>query len=213
MNKRVIEFTGPWKEAFGTPEKSGVWLVWGNSGNGKSSFVMQLCKELAHHGRVIYDSMEEGVGLTMQNTLSRFKMDEVNGRVTILDAIPLDDLSERLLKKKSAEFVIIDSFQYTQLNYKSYLKFKEKHKNKLLIFISHADGKMPSGRSAKSVMFDASQKVWVEGYVAFSKGRFIGKTGQYVVWDKGAEMCWGDKYNVNNNNHETNHSLSTKKQE
>lgn len=78
------------------------------------------------------------------------------------------------------------------MTYKAYLKFKERHPNKLLIFISHADGKNPSGRSAKSVMYDASLKIWVEGYRAFSKGRFFGSVGHYTVWDEGSRKYRGE---------------------
>ena len=39
----TFPFEGKWKEAFDTPENRGVWFIWGNSGNGKTSFVMQLC--------------------------------------------------------------------------------------------------------------------------------------------------------------------------
>lgn len=49
----------------------------------------------------------------------------------------------------------------------------------------------PAGKAAKSVMYDASLKIWVEGYKAISKGRFIGKTGEYVIWDDGARGYWG----------------------
>ena len=41
-------------------------VVWGKSGNGKTSFVLQLCKELTRYGKVAYDSLEEGSSLTMQ---------------------------------------------------------------------------------------------------------------------------------------------------
>ena len=56
----TFPFEGKWKEAFGTPERVGVWFIWGNSGNGKTSFVMQLCKELCKYDRVVYNSLEEG---------------------------------------------------------------------------------------------------------------------------------------------------------
>jgi putative protein kinase ArgK-like GTPase of G3E family len=59
MKKETLKLTGAWADAFGEPERIGVWFIWGNSGNGKSSFVMQLCKELAKFGRVAYDSLEE----------------------------------------------------------------------------------------------------------------------------------------------------------
>ena len=53
-------------------------------------------------------------------------------------------------------------------------------------------GKKPRGNAAVSVMFDATLKIWVEGYIATSKGRFIGSTGKYTVWDEGAEKYWGN---------------------
>ena len=37
QKKRTFAFKGEWKEAFGEPERTGVWFIWGNSGNGKSS--------------------------------------------------------------------------------------------------------------------------------------------------------------------------------
>ena len=85
MKFETLAFEGTWYDAFGTPERRGVWMVWGNTGNGKTSFVMQLCKELCRFGRVAYDSLEEGACLTMQNTLKRFNMQEVNRRFLLLE--------------------------------------------------------------------------------------------------------------------------------
>jgi len=150
---------------------------------------------------VAYNSLEEGASLSMQNTLRRFNMTEVNRRFLLLDCEPIDTLKERLAKRKSPDFIIIDSYQYTQLTYRTYLKFKEAHRDKLLIFVSHADGTIPAGRSAKSVMYDASLKIWVEGYRAISKGRFIGPEGKYIIWEEGARRLYGDNYkNINNDN-------------
>ena len=39
---RTLELTGAWAEAFGPMESSGVWFVWGRSGNGKTRFVHTL---------------------------------------------------------------------------------------------------------------------------------------------------------------------------
>lgn len=191
MNKKVLNLGGAWKDAFGEPEFCGVWLIWGNSGSGKSSFVMQLCKELCKNGRVFYNSLEEGTCVTMKNTLERFNMIEENGRL-LIESESMEELGKRLSKRKSPDFVIIDSFQYTQMNYKAYLKFKEAHRDKLIIFISHADGKNPSGRSAKSVMYDADMKIWVEGHRAFSKGRYFGEKGAYTIWQERAKIYWGE---------------------
>lgn len=129
--------------------------------------------------------------LTMQNTLRRFNMAEVNRRFQLLDCEPMSELGERMDKHKSPDFYVIDSFQYTQMSYKEYIKFKEAHRNKLLIFISHADGRNPDGRSAKKVMYDAALKIYVEGFRAFSKGRFSAPWG-FTIWDEGAVRYWGD---------------------
>ena len=190
----TFPFRDEWYDAFGEPERKGIWIVWGNSGNGKTTFVVQLCKYLCQFERVINDSLEEGVSLTMKNTLLRCGMLEVNRRFLLLDNEPMKDLSERLLRRKSPGIVVIDSFQYTQMTYKQYITFNKFSKDKLIIFVSHADGKLPSGRSARSVMYDASQKVYVEGYRAFSKGRFNGPKMQIDVWPEETEKYWGDKY-------------------
>ena len=190
MKKETLKLTGAWADAFGEPERIGVWFIWGNSGNGKSSFVMQLCKELAKFGRVAYDSLEGGASLTMQNTLRRFNMAEVNRRFQLLDCEPMSELGERMDKHKSPDFYVIDSFQYTQMTYRDYIQLKEEFPDKLFVFISHARGKNPKGDAATSVMYDADLKIWVEGYVAFSKGRYQGATGEYTIWEKGAYDYW-----------------------
>ena len=143
------EFTGPWLASIGRPARSGVWIVWGASGNGKSSFVMQLAKYLCRFGRVIYDSLEESTGLSLQMSLRRHKMDEVRRRLVILDREPVDQLEERLARRGSPQVVIIDSFQYSGLSYPAYKAFKERHPRKLFIFISHAEGSsaMPRART------------------------------------------------------------------
>ena len=41
-------------------------------------------------------------------------------------------------------------------------------------------------------MYDATLKIWVEGFKAFSKGRFIGQTGEFTIWDEGAARYWGE---------------------
>ena len=104
---------------------------------------------------------------------------------------PINDLTARLKMKKSARIVVIDSFQYMMMSYKDYIEFKSQFPDKLIIFISHADGKNPAGRSAKSVKFDAGLKIWVEGYRAFSHGRYKGPKEEYDIWTERALNYWG----------------------
>ena len=118
LNMKIprFEFSGDWQTSIGNPAKSGVWIIWGASGNGKSSFVMQLAKYLCSFGRVIYDSLEESTGLSFQMSLKRHKMGEVKKKLIILDREPMEQLEERLRRRGSPGIVIIDSFQYSGLN-------------------------------------------------------------------------------------------------
>ena len=198
IRRSSIELDGEWGKCIGTIDRHGVVFFWGNSGNGKSSAVISFCKELCTSGKVLYVSLEEGFSLSFQNTLKRFDMDSLGSRFQVLDHATPEELVERLCKPRSPEFVIIDSFQYFGMSYRKYQEFKEKLPNKMLVFVSHADGKQPSGRAAKAVKYDAMLKIWVEGFVAFSNGRFIGETGKAVIWEQGAWDYWNIRENNNN---------------
>lgn len=192
MRPEVFDLQGAWHDFIGRPERHGVWFIWGNSGNGKSSFAMQLCRELAQFERVAYNSLEEGTSLTMQRNLLRHGMGELGSRFVVIRE-DMATLMKRLRERKSYKVVVIDSFQYTQMTYKDYITLRDSFPRHLFIFISHAEGRHPAGRSARSVMYDASLKIWVEGYKAVSKGRFIGDTGEFIIWHKGADIYWGGK--------------------
>ena len=174
LERATYRLSERWHEAFGEIDRTGVWLIWGKSGSGKTSFVLELCKELARFGRVAYDSLEEGDSLTMKNAFIRAGMMDVARRVVLLNRESMADLHERLSRPKSPDIVVIDSFQYTRMRYAEYQRFKEAHADKLIIFVSHA-----------------TQKILVKGYVAISKGRFK-PGGRYVIWDEGARRVWGE---------------------
>ena len=191
IRRHTIHLDGEWGDCVGEIDRTGVVFFWGKSGNGKTSAVLTFGKTLTRFGRVLYDSLEEGLSASFLNALRRHAMQDCGRRFQVVAGESIEDLDERLMKRKSADFVIIDSFQYTQLNYKDYIAFKERHQDKMIIFVSHADGKQPSGRAARSVMYDAGLKIWVEGYKAFTNGRFFGPTGEYTIWREKAEEYWG----------------------
>jgi len=192
-----LDFAGEWLEAIGCPEPSGTWLIWGNPGNGKTRFALQLAKYLTTFGkRVAYDSLEEGVSLSLRNAIEDTNMQEVSRRFILLDKEPMTDLIDRLSKKKSPDVIIVDSIQYTGMNYSEYKALKDRFRSKLFILISHAEGSQPSGRVARSIRFDANVKIWVEGFQAFAASRYGGGE-PYVIWDEGAFKLTHPKTNNN----------------
>lgn len=185
-NIRNLAFEGEWFQAIGRPEVTGTWIIWGNSGNGKTRFALQLAKYLTSFGkRVAYDSLEEGVSLSLRNACADCNMQEVARRFLLLDMEPISELIARLEKPKSQDIIIIDSLQYTGLTYTEYKRLRDRFRTKLFILVSHAEGFHPAGRVARSIRFDANVKIWVEGYRAYPVSRYGG--GQpYTIWEEGA---------------------------
>ena len=193
IRNKTITLSGEWGGCIGEMARHGVVFIWGNSGNGKTSAIMQLCRELAigQGMKGLFLSLEEGYDVSIQNAIRRFGMQECKSRFQVIDSCSLQELTERLSKPRSEEFVVIDSIQYLELSYRQYKALKERFRAKLFILISHADGKQPEGRAARAIRYDAGLKIWIEGYKAFSKGRYIGPKGEAVIWKKGAEEYWG----------------------
>ena len=192
VKNRVLPVSPEWTGCLGWEiARHGVVFFWGNSGNGKSSAVMAFAKMLSGVGRVLYVSKEEGYSLSFQHTLSRFSMADCGASFQVIDDEDLETLTERLARPKSPEFIVIDSVQTMGMTYRDYRALKERFKSKMFILVSQVDGKQPDGRPARRMMYDADLKIWVEGYTAFSKGRFIGETGKYIIWQRGAAEYWG----------------------
>lgn len=181
---KVLPFEGEWKDSIGCPELTGSWIVWGNSGNGKTRFALQLCKYLCQFGRVAYDSLEEGVSVSLVKAIKETHMMEVRKKFVVLDKEPIDQLTERLEKPKSPDIVCVDSLQYTGMSYEQYKALKERFPKKLFIWISHADGTLPEGRVAKKVRFDSNVKVFVQAYRAEPVSRYGGGK-PYIIWEEG----------------------------
>lgn len=187
-NFKVLKFTDEWLNLVGMPEQKGSWFIWANSGNGKTVFASKLAKYLSNFGRVAYNSLEEGLSESLKRA---FKLAGIttNDSITLLDKESMTDLKERLRKKKAPKFIIIDSFQYSSLTKDSYKALLNEFDNKLFIFISHADGKKPSGRTANTVHYDSNVKIWIEGFKAYAKSRYGGGE-PLTIWQEGAEQYW-----------------------
>lgn len=183
---RTLPWEGEWKEAFGEPTTNEIWFISGNSASGKSSFVMQLARELCKYGTVLYESYEEGVSQSFQTRIKRFKMNEVQGRFRVATSDTYEDVVERLRRPRSPNFVIIDSFQYSEWSYQQAEDLIEMFPRKSFIFISQEDKGRPMGKPAVRLKYAAGVKVRVVGYQAMCQGRFIPEPGiVFNVWDSG----------------------------
>lgn len=188
----ILDFKGYWLNSIGCPELCGSWIIWGSSANGKTRFALQLAKYFASFHSVAYNSLEEGLSLSMKDAIMDVGMSDVNNSFVLLDKEPINLLVNRLRKRRSPRIVFVDSLQYTGMTYAEYIRITDEFRDKLFVFISHADGKEPKGNVAKSIRYDAFVKIYVEGYKAFPQSRY-GGGDEFVIWGLGADRYWGYK--------------------
>ncbi len=196
IRRSTITLSGEWGGCLGTIDRHGTAVMFGPSGSGKSNAAMTLAKELTRFGTVLYASLEEGFSVSFQNTLRRHGMAECGCRFQAVDKCSKEELNTRLFRKGSPEFVIVDSVQALKLRMKDYEYLKKQFPGKLFILVSRAKGREPWGDSAKEILYDADIKIWVEGGVAFTRGRFFGRTGQAVIWPDKAFDYYGKTENI-----------------
>lgn len=186
---KTLEFDAEFLDLVGMPEMKGAWLIWGNSGNGKTSFALQLAYYMTRFCKVVYDSIEEGMSKSMQDAIARIPFDNISKyRFSLLDGVGIQELREMLRKPRTAEVVFIDSLQYTGMNYNDYKALRDEFPRKLFIFISHADGQLPKGEVAKSVRFDSFVKIHVKGFIAYALSRYGGGKPYVISQLKAEEM-------------------------
>lgn len=183
---KTLPWDEKWSRPFGFVPINETWFISGATASGKSSFVMQLAKELANYGMVLYLSREEGISQSFKERVERFKMNEVQGRFRVATSDTYDELVDRLAKPKSPHFVIVDSFQVAEWTYDQAKRLIDRFPSKSFIFISQEHKGQPMGKAAVRLRYIAGMKVRVVGYKAFCQGRFTDDPGSYyTVWEEG----------------------------
>lgn len=199
---KVLGLAGYWLEVLGNLPVAFIAIIYGNSGNGKTEFCMQLAKILAAFDKVAWLSYEQGHGMDLQLAVERNKMDEVSGKFVIID--PLEGIDEAALsinpgktiyealdkymsKPKSPRFIFIDSLDYTQITIDQYFALKRKHgKKKTLIFISHAEGKYPATKTGRKIEYDGGVGIFVKKFIAYTHKNRFGGSKDHIIYEKRA---------------------------
>lgn len=173
-------------------------VIYGYSANGKTEFCIQLAKELTKFGKVLWLSYEQRHGYDLQKATKRNGMEEENGNFLIADPIGgkkegvsfLEELDEYLSRRNSADYIFIDSLDYTGFSERDYFFLKEKYEGKKsLIFIAHAhkSGKMKKAISDK-LMFDGGMGFLVKDFIAFPEKNRFGGNEPYVIYEERARQ-------------------------
>lgn len=194
VNKKfkTMGLSEEWQEYFGDVADSFEMILWGPSFAGKSSFINAFVAELARLNPVLYVALEEGISSTTKNKAIANKLNEIRGLRYANHETTFETLMVFLSKKRSPKVIILDSLQYMAMSYIDYKKMKEAFPRKTFIFISHAKGKNPDGKTAEKIRYDAGIKVRVESFIAFIESRYGGHKN-YVIWEQEAKRKFGVK--------------------
>lgn len=195
QNQKIeyLQLEGEWYEALGTPQNRGLWFVYGDSGSGKSTYLMKLSKQLAVTMKVTYNLLEEETDDSdyIKRTVL-CSMNDVSSNFHTV-SYTLDELDAYLEKSNRPGAVVIDSIIYATKDWDKWFAFKKKWAHKLILIVSgHAKGKNPRTDFEDKVKFDAKMKIFISGYLAVCQGRTIGPNGgTYIIYKEGYEKLNG----------------------
>jgi len=186
LTKKFITYPleGVWKAHLGLPERNFNMLVYGHSGAGKTDYVVKLSKELSPFARILYNSSEEGISATLQEAFIRNNMEQVKGRIILVND-NFKDMVERLKKKASPMIVIIDSRDYMNLSTEQFKSLKKLFPRKAFIITCWESGGKPKSQHAKDIEYMCDIKVRVARFKAHPRSRFGGNS-IFTIWDKKA---------------------------
>lgn len=195
----TVPFEGEWLAAIGRPELRGSWLVFGQSGSGKTTFALQLARYLSRFARVAYNTLEQGLSLSFQSAWIRAGMEEAGSAIVVLDKEPLPQLRQRLARRRSPQVIIIDSLTALPgFTRKDYLSLVGGFPGKLFVFLAHERKGLPDPAIAETVRRLSEVKIYVEGFRAHISSRYAcperGEgVSDYIIWRQGA-----DEYHLQN---------------
>jgi predicted ATP-dependent serine protease len=184
--KSILIEDDDFKKHLGEPQLGNShWLVYGNSGDGKTSYALQIVKELCKNHKVHYNTVEEGMKKSFKLALNRENMKGVTGFNYHQEKMP--DLKKRLERTRQAKIVVIDSVQYFFRGMKSkhYFDFICQFQDTTFIWISAAEGKNPKGKIAEDIYYDADIVINVRDFQAIVKKNRFEAYESRIIYEKG----------------------------
>lgn len=168
-------------------------VIYGFSGNGKTEFTIMLAKELSKHGRVLWLSYEQRHGYDLQMASKRNEMHKTSGNFLVSDPLAnlpkdvtlLQDLDNYLDRRGSADYVVIDSLDYTEFSKADYKYLKNKYFNKKgFIFIAHSSKNGSLNKAiGRDIVFDGGMGILVKDFIAYPDKNRFGGFEPFVVFE------------------------------
>jgi len=188
---RTFDFDGIWKDTMDNPEATGGWIIHGDEKQGKSTFALMLANYLTRFGKVLYISAEEGISKHFIKTMQRMGLDDKNRNFNIGEYQEWGELEERFKKRQCQKIIFIDNISkyIDEISKATLKKLLIDHPDKLIIFISHEERKLPDTAAGRFWRKMSKVIVRVEGLKAFVSGRCTG--GELIIDEERAMLYHG----------------------
>lgn len=165
---KTLPLSKQWADHLGNVERAGSILIYGESGHGKTTYALQLMRELCQNERVLYNSLEECGSLSLVKNLEMNGLQPYKNKYTIQKE-KVDKLILRLNRPQQPKIVFIDSIQecFDGKPANMYNKLVEMFPTTLFIGVSQVDGKgKPKGAVANKFYWLSQNRIVVEDFVA-----------------------------------------------
>jgi len=188
---KTFGFSGLWAQAMGEPTRNGIWTIYGKEKHGKTWFTLMIADVLSEFERVLYISAEEGMDKPFVEAVKRAGIKASKSRLNYLEYIPIDELEERLSKRKSPNVIILDNCTIYAPDFKGGVlrKLMHKYPGKLFIYVAHEEKNEPSNALGQMAKKLSKIIVRVQGLTAFISGRCPG--GTISIDEQKSQLFWG----------------------
>jgi len=175
---------GKFKDLIGALSITGSWMIYGGSGEGKTTFALMLLKFLCDFKKCAYIPLEEGLSPSFQYSFNEANLLSSSANLRLWKEHTVDDIDEELSKSRAPEVIFIDSLQYlrkskssvNQITKFEYIEMLRRHPTTLFIFISHAKNGEPKNAIGEDVYYGSHICMLVKNYMIQPiKNRFRGK--------------------------------------
>lgn len=180
LNKKfkTFQFDGIWDKVLGEQERGGIWVIYGNEKNGKTTLALLLSEYLTKYENLNYVSAEEGTGFTFKQNLKRARIDFKNTKIKFYEYLEIEELDAMLSRRQCPKIMVIDNATAYVDDLKTSVlrRLRRLYPDMLFIIMAHMEKNEPTTAMAKLAKKLCNVYFRVEGLTAFVGGRCPGGT-------------------------------------
>lgn len=192
----TYDFEGVFKDVFGNPSTSGIWIIYGKDKNGKTWGTLLLTNYLSRFAKVWYISAEEGTDMEFQQTAIRAKIDPKSKRIYFSEYTSIEDIKKRLKSRYPPKIVIIDnlSMYKGELTSEGLKQLKLEHPKTHFVMVAHEERGEPYTAAAVMAKKLAKAIIRVQGLALLISGRVPG--GTLMIDQEKAKLYHGTQITI-----------------